>query len=148
MQVKVYYFRDYENFIQRYGYDGGTRRYRDITCPLDESFPVWAVWRNMPDHVLVATLEYTGTSTDPKAIAEWVFMVMNSFTQNPLSAGYGLGDIDPETLPADEIARRTAQNRKAVHDAGTAHTSMSVGDAVEIGGKLYVAASVGFVEVA
>ena len=88
VKVKVFYYRDYEShFVQTYGMTEGTKRYRDVTFPLTEDVNIT---RDLKDHALVTELEYDGESTDPHVIAEWTFMMMNTFIMNPLSAGFGL----------------------------------------------------------
>lgn len=145
--VRVYYYRDYENhFVQTYGMAKGTQRYRDVNYPIgDIAIFARADVEAKTDHALVAALEYTGDSTDPYAIAEWVYAKMNSLTENPLSAAFGYDPMtDFEALSDEEVAKATAHNRAATKGQGVGHTSMSIGDVVEINNNFYVVASFGF----
>jgi hypothetical protein len=122
MKVKVYYYKNHDYFLDTYG-DEGTERYRNVTFPLrDEECHV----TDLNDHVLIQELEIPEQIRDrePLAIAEYVFMVMNT-EMNPL--------ITPD-----------GQNKVR---ASRTHTSMSVGDIVEIDGAYHYCASFGFNEI-
>jgi hypothetical protein len=147
MNVKVYYYRSTEeHFVATYGYEEGIKRYRNITFPLNDEVHV----TDLSDHALVAELEIPDFES-PLQAAEFIFMTFNSWTQNPLSAGYGLkdeyGGSDFEALSEAEKAFRRGHNRNSTKGKGVGHTSMSIGDIVEIDGRFFYCASIGFREI-
>ena len=140
MKAKIYYYRAAEeHFVETYGVEVGLKKYRNITFPLNEEVNTTAEEiRAEVDHVMIVELEIPEKiqDYDPMAIAEYAFMAMNNYNLNPLAVDYY------EKLGVEDVR----QGQRKIRENKCSHTSMSVGDAVEINGEIYLTASIGFVK--
>lgn len=130
MIAKLYYYkRAEEHFVATYGYDAGIAKYRNITFPLrdEEMIVTKQSLIEELDHVLIYELEVPAQleGKDNLAIAEFIFSMFNYEHLNPLCTDEG---------------QRTVRAKRT-------HTSMSVGDCVQIGDRFFYCANFGFKEV-